>query len=190
MGPKVGIVGYRGYSGAELVRILERHRHVQPVLLEHREDHGHTAAIRHAKGPVRLACDPETVRAEGLVLVFLATPPEVSMSLAPAMLRAGARVVDLSGAFRLRTPETYTAWYKEPHTQPGLLAEAVYGLPEYFRDAFRRRGCSLPRAATRRPPTSPYVPSSRPGWSNAPRGSSATPSRASAAPGEGPASRP
>jgi N-acetyl-gamma-glutamyl-phosphate reductase len=134
MGPKVGIVGFRGYSGAELVRILECHGHVQPVLLEHREDHGHTAAIRHAKGPVRLACDPETVRAEGLVLVFLATPPEVSMSLAPAMLRAGARVVDLSGAFRLRTPETYTAWYKEPHTQPGLLAEAVYGLPEFCRE--------------------------------------------------------
>ena len=134
MGPKVGIVGYRGYSGAELVRILERHRHVQPVLLEHREDHGHTSAIRHAKGPVRLACDPETVRAEGLVLVFLATPAEVSMELAPAMLRAGARVVDLSGAFRFRNPETYTAWYNEPHTQPGLLAEAVYGLPEYFRE--------------------------------------------------------
>jgi N-acetyl-gamma-glutamyl-phosphate reductase len=57
------------------------------------------------------------------------------MQLAPAMLDAGARVVDLSGAFRLRTPENYTAWYKEPHTQPGLLAEAVYGLPEFCREA-------------------------------------------------------
>ena len=47
------------------------------------------------------------IRAEGLALVFLATPPEVSMELAPAMLDAGARVVDLSGAFRLRTPENY-----------------------------------------------------------------------------------
>ena len=134
MGPKVGIVGFRGYSGAELVRILERHGHAQPVLLEHREDHGHAAAIRHAKEPLRLVCDPETIRAEGLVLVFLATPPEVSMELAPAMLGAGARVVDLSGAFRLRTPENYTAWYKEPHTQPGLLAEAAYGLPEFCRE--------------------------------------------------------
>jgi N-acetyl-gamma-glutamyl-phosphate reductase len=56
------------------------------------------------------------------------------MGLAPAMLGAGARVVDLSGAFRLRTPENYTAWYKEPHTQPGLLAEAAYGLPEFCRE--------------------------------------------------------
>lgn len=56
------------------------------------------------------------------------------MELAPAMLSAGARVVDLSGAFRLRTVENYLAWYKEPHTQPELLAEAVYGLPEFCRD--------------------------------------------------------
>src|ERR1035441_10438770 len=46
---------------------------------------------------------------------------------------ACARVVDLSGAFRLRTPENYAAWYKETHTQPDLLAEAVYGLPEFCR---------------------------------------------------------
>src|ERR1019366_2351996 len=59
---------------------------------------------------------------------------EVSMELAPVMLAAGARVVDLSGAFRLRTPENYAAWYKETHTQTELLAEAVYGLPEFCRD--------------------------------------------------------
>ena len=49
------------------------------------------------------------------------------------MLAAGARVVDLSGAFRLRTPENYAAWYKAEHTQPALLAEAAYGLPEFCR---------------------------------------------------------
>ena len=55
------------------------------------------------------------------------------MELAGPMLDTGARVVDLSGTFRLRTPENYTAWYKEPHTRPDLLAEAVYGLPEFCR---------------------------------------------------------
>jgi len=55
------------------------------------------------------------------------------MELAPTMLNAGARVIDLSGAFRLGTPENYTAWYKEPHTQPTLLTEAAYGLPEFCR---------------------------------------------------------
>jgi N-acetyl-gamma-glutamyl-phosphate reductase len=130
---KVGIVGYRGYSGAELVRILGRHGGVTPVLLDHREQ-PETPAIRNPKGPPRLQCTPQVVREEGLALVFLGTPPEASMELAPAMLEAGARVVDLSGAFRLRTPENYKAWYKEEHTQPGLLAEAAYGLPEFCRE--------------------------------------------------------
>ena len=56
------------------------------------------------------------------------------MELAPDLLAAGARVVDLSGAFRLRTPENYAAWYKSTHTAPDLLAAAVYGLPEFCRD--------------------------------------------------------
>jgi N-acetyl-gamma-glutamyl-phosphate reductase len=130
----VGIVGHRGYSGVELVRILQHHPHVSPILLEHREDHGQHSPIRNHEGPAVLPCTLEAVRDAGMALVFLATPPEVSMELAGPMLQAGARVVDLSGAFRLGTPENYTAWYKEPHTQPALLAEAVYGLPEFCRE--------------------------------------------------------
>jgi N-acetyl-gamma-glutamyl-phosphate reductase len=129
----VGVVGFRGYSGAELVTILGRHRGVEPVLLEHRQDVGEVQFGRYR----RLACTPESVRTEGLALVFLATPAEVSMELAPGMLEAGAKVVDLSGAFRLRTAERHLQWYKESHTQPALLAEAAYGLPEFFRDCIR-----------------------------------------------------
>src|SRR5437879_13105949 len=110
---KVGIVGYRGYSGAELVRLLHRHGQVQPVLLDHREDSSSGAALRHAKPPAHLVCTGEAVRSEELAMVFLATPAEVSMELAPVMLLAGARVVDLSGAFRLRTAGEYAAWYTE-----------------------------------------------------------------------------
>ncbi|HMD69849.1 MAG TPA: N-acetyl-gamma-glutamyl-phosphate reductase [Bryobacteraceae bacterium] len=134
MTQRVGIVGYRGYSGAELVRLLERHPSVQPVLLDHRSEDGARPPIRRSSLPVRLPCTPESVINEGLAIVFLATPPEVSMELAPVMLHAGARVVDLSGAFRLGTPEAYSTWYKEAHNQPALLAEAVYGLPEASRD--------------------------------------------------------
>jgi N-acetyl-gamma-glutamyl-phosphate reductase len=102
--------------------------------MDHREDPGGTPAIRRAQPPARIACTGDAVRQEGLAVVFLATPPEVSMELAPLMLASGARVVDLSGAFRLGTAAHYAAWYKEPHTQPELLAEAVYGLPEFCRD--------------------------------------------------------
>jgi N-acetyl-gamma-glutamyl-phosphate reductase len=129
-----GIVGYSGYSGAELLQILQRHPHVEPVLMEHRDDGFHGSPIRHAPMQRRIPCTQEAVRNEGLAVIFLATPPEASMELAPFMLDAGARVVDLSGAFRLGTVESYRTWYKQEHTQPGLLAEAVYGLPEYCRE--------------------------------------------------------
>lgn len=131
---KVGIVGYRGYSGAELSRILQRHPSVEPVLLEHRADSGPGSGLLEPDGPSTLPCDPQIIQNEGVTLVFLATPAEVSMELAPALLAAKCRVVDLSGAFRLRTAENYSTWYKATHTQPDLLAEAVYGLPEFCRE--------------------------------------------------------
>ena len=134
MPPLAGIVGYRGYSGAELARILARHPRVTPVLLEHREDAAGHPRPQGASGPRHASCTAEAVVAEGISIVFLATPPDVSMELAPALLAAGVRVIDLSGAFRLRTPAAYSAWYKEPHTQPELLAEAAYGLPEFCRE--------------------------------------------------------
>ncbi len=132
MSTPVGIVGFRGYSGAELVQILARHPHVEPVLLEHRETEDRPRPLGHT-GPKRLAYSPQAVREAGLAAVLLATPPEVSMDLTPALLEAGAKVIDLSGAFRLGTAENYQRWYKEPHTQLALLAEAAYGLPEFCR---------------------------------------------------------
>jgi N-acetyl-gamma-glutamyl-phosphate reductase len=114
----VGIVGFRGYSGAEALHILARHPHFHAVLLDHRAEAG---------------IPTDTVRA-----VLLATPPEVSMDLAPKFLAAGAIVVDLSGAFRLKSPDRYKLWYKEDHTAPDLIAQAIYGLPEFNRDAVQK----------------------------------------------------
>ena len=99
----VGIVGFSGYSGAELVSILSRHPHVEPVLLEHRETEDRARPI-HYQGPRRMPYQT------GLPLVFLATPPEVSIELAPALLDSGSKVIDLSGAFRLETVENYRRW--------------------------------------------------------------------------------
>jgi N-acetyl-gamma-glutamyl-phosphate reductase len=128
----VGIVGFHGYSGAELITILARHPRVEPVLLEHRETGERPRPIGD-EGPRRLPCTAESVRSAGLAAVFLATPADASMQLAPALLDAGAKVIDLSGAFRLGTPANFERWYKEPHTQPELLSEAAYGLPEFCR---------------------------------------------------------
>ena len=130
----VGIVGFRGYSGAELIHYLSRHPHVEPVLLEHRESDDQPRPLGHP-GPRRAACTPEAVKAEGLKAVFLATPHDVSMELSPWILDAGAKVIDLAAAFRLGTAENYKRWYKEEHTQEALLKEAVYSVPEFCRAA-------------------------------------------------------
>src|ERR1700736_2671530 len=109
---RAGIVGFRGYSGAELVRILGRHPSVEPVLLEHRTDSGDRPHPLNRPSLATAPCNPESVRTESLGVVFLAPPAEVSMELAPRLLDAGARVVDVSGAFRLGTAENYRRWYK------------------------------------------------------------------------------
>jgi N-acetyl-gamma-glutamyl-phosphate reductase len=138
MTQSVGIVGFRGYSGIELVRILERHPHVEPVLLEHRSDSEKTPAPRGAQKIRSLALNAENVERAGLAAVFLATPPEVSMEITPALLAIGTKIIDLSGAFRLRTVENYKRWYKADHSQAELLACAAYGLPEFGTEHIRK----------------------------------------------------
>ena len=135
---RVGVVGFRGYSGAELLRLLGHHPGVETYLLEHRSE---TEMRRGPLGVRPLKTVPATAAAgveESLAVVFLATPAEVSMELAPVYLKAGVKVVDLSGAYRLRDVDTFARWYSEEHTSPHLLEEAVYGLPEFNRDAIRQ----------------------------------------------------
>jgi N-acetyl-gamma-glutamyl-phosphate reductase len=133
----VGVVGFRGYSGAELVRILSRHPQVDVVLMSHRVNSEERVQPLGTKPHKTIDATDEAIRREGLSAVFLATQPEVSMNLAQAYLPTGAKIIDLSGAFRLRDGETYSRWYKERHTAPDLLAEAAYGLPEFYRDKIR-----------------------------------------------------
>ena len=133
----MGIVGSRGYSGAELVRLLARHPYMDLILMEHRSD------VAERSGPLgqtplkTITATPAAVRDEKLEIVFLATPVGASIELAPGILEAGAKVIDLSGAFRLRDAETYSRWYKERHTAAALLERAVYGLPEFYREQIR-----------------------------------------------------
>lgn len=144
-GRTVGVVGFRGYSGAELVRILSRHPGVEVILLEHRADSEERVRPLGSKIPKTLPATAEAIGAEHLDVVFLATPPGVSIDLTPGILATGAKVIDLSGAFRLGSAEEYSRWYGERHGAPELFAEAVYGLPEFYRDQIRgARLCSNP----------------------------------------------
>ncbi len=109
----VAIAGATGYAGEELVRILGRHPHAEVVASFSSTTYSLEAMIA-AKTEV----------------AFLATPNETSAEIAPAILDAGIKVIDLSGAFRLGEPALYPSWYGFEHPRPELLAEAVYGLPE------------------------------------------------------------
>lgn len=129
----VGIAGFRGYSGVELERLLGRHRHVAVYRLEHRQDTEHRPEPLAKTVVATIACTAAAARETGIQVVFLATPVDVSIDLASEFLGAGIRVIDLSGAFRLGTLEDFSRWYNEDHKCPQLLAEAVYGLPEFYR---------------------------------------------------------
>ncbi|HEY7305808.1 MAG TPA: N-acetyl-gamma-glutamyl-phosphate reductase [Bryobacteraceae bacterium] len=133
----VGVVGFRGYSGAELVRLLSSHPAVEVILLEHRSDVGERPVPLGQTPPKTIPATIDAIRQEKLSLVFTATPADVSISLVPGILGAGAKVIDLSGAFRLQDAETYSRWYKERHAAPELLVSAVYGLPEFHRERIR-----------------------------------------------------
>jgi N-acetyl-gamma-glutamyl-phosphate reductase len=136
-GVRVGIAGFRGYSGVELERILGRHSFAEPVRLEHRSDASGVAMPLGYEPPLTISLTPEAVREHGLACVLLATPPEVSMEITPGLLDAGVKVVDLSGAYRLKTLANYKRWYSEEHNSQALLDEAAYGLPEFYRNTIK-----------------------------------------------------
>lgn len=134
----VGIIGASGYSGLEASRILAAHPHVELKLLISDKWAGESAARRaglhDTAGKLRYAPQAKALelgRECGAVL--LATPVEVSLELAPPLVAAGVTVLDLSGAFRLRDPAQFKAFYGAAHPRPELISEAFYGLPELFR---------------------------------------------------------
>lgn len=138
------MIGYTGYSGVELVGLLTKHPSVRLTLLDHRAARDSNAdsdpvpcgVLAPEKIP-HVAWSTAAIREQGIDLVFAATPPEVSLDIVPDILGAGARAIDLSGAFRLPKPGQYQRWYKAEHTQPAALGEAVYGLPELYREKIR-----------------------------------------------------
>src|SRR5579862_2825491 len=117
----VGIVGFRGYSGVELERLLARHPQVAVYRLEHRQDAEHRPEPLNNKVPPSIPCTASAALAAGIEVVFLATPVEVSMELTIEFLASNIRIIDLSGAFRLGTVENFSRWYTEEHKAPNLM---------------------------------------------------------------------
>jgi N-acetyl-gamma-glutamyl-phosphate reductase len=132
----VAVAGATGYTGQELLRLLARHPAVRLTLAT---SSGAASSARRLPALARVwdgaitPLEPDALNEEA-DLVFLALPDTAAAALAPALVDRGARVIDLSGAFRLRDPEMRARWYPETHKLPTKLA---YGLTEIEREEVR-----------------------------------------------------
>jgi N-acetyl-gamma-glutamyl-phosphate reductase len=135
---KTGIFGASGFTGAELLRLAAGHPNLEVAVATGESQAGTPVADLYPSlaaeyGSLAFeATDP--ARADGLDLVFLALPHGASQDLVPELLPRVGTVVDLSADFRLRDPAAYPAWYGAEHRRPELLGEAVFGIPELFRE--------------------------------------------------------
>ncbi|MEK7862046.1 MAG: N-acetyl-gamma-glutamyl-phosphate reductase, partial [Chloroflexota bacterium] len=132
----MAVAGATGYTGQELLRLLARHPQVP---LRAAMSSGTTASARPLPALARVwngsipPLSPETLAREA-EYVFLALPDSAAADLAPQLVDAGVRVVDLSGAFRLRNQAERRRWYPDTKTMPPGVA---YGLTEHERDGVR-----------------------------------------------------
>jgi N-acetyl-gamma-glutamyl-phosphate reductase len=135
---KAGIIGGSGYTGVELLRLLAGHPDIEVATVTAHSRAGqlvgeYTPSLAAAyPGMVYEAADPDGL--DGLDLVFCALPHGESQRIVPALRERVGLIVDLAADFRLRDPALYPTWYGEAHEAPDLLDQAVYGLPELFRD--------------------------------------------------------
>ena len=134
-----GIIGASGYSGIELTRLLLGHAGITLSFVTSDRWVGQSIASKTAlPSELRYVSNDQGLSAAGgCEVVFLATPATTSLELAPKLRALGVRVVDLAGAFRLQDLSKYPAFYAFEHTSPALLKEAVYGMPELFRERIR-----------------------------------------------------
>lgn len=137
---RIAVLGASGFGGGEVIRLLAFHPVAEVTFLGARDSAGRTLADVHphlqshplADRILSPMDDPATVAAASDV-AFLALPNGASAGLAPQLLDAGMRVIDLSGDFRLDA-NAYPDWYGFDHPAPEWLDDAVYGLPELFGD--------------------------------------------------------
>ncbi|MFN2613575.1 MAG: N-acetyl-gamma-glutamyl-phosphate reductase [Actinomycetota bacterium] len=131
---RVGVVGASGYTGAELLRLLELHPALEPVVATSREFAGRPVSGVYPNLTTSLTySELDAGELEGLDLAFLALPHGASMDIGAHLVKAGVRVVDLSADFRLKDPDAYPEWFGAAHTAPDSLGEWAYGIPELHR---------------------------------------------------------
>lgn len=139
---KVGIIGATGYTGSELVRILLRHPEVEISAITSESRKGEQFSDVHGffRGIIDLELTSiKDIGSKDLDVLFLALPHGVSMDFVKDHADSSCPIIDLSGDFRLSTPEVYEAWYKKDHVFKEGFDLAGYGIPELFREDIKSK---------------------------------------------------
>ena len=142
---QIAIVGASGYSGEDLVRLLLSHPQAELAAVTSRQYAGQTVAqvfpkfAHHPRAKTLRFSEPKAeLLAKQAQIVFLALPHGVAAEFAVPLLQLGCQVIDLSADFRVKSAAVYKDFYAHDHPAPELLAQAVYGLPEVYREQIRK----------------------------------------------------
>jgi N-acetyl-gamma-glutamyl-phosphate reductase len=136
---RIAIIGASGYTGAELARLIATHPGMRITALAADRNAGRSMGeiyphLAHLDLPAVTRADE--IDWSGVDLAFCGLPHAAAQEVIRDLPRE-LKVVDLSADFRLRDPEVYARWYGHAHLAPDLQKEAVYGLPEFYRDEIR-----------------------------------------------------
>lgn len=138
---RAAVLGGSGFAGAELVRRLLHHPHVELVRVCANDHVGEpiASALPHLEGMTELVFEnpPVEQAISGVDIVLMGLPHGASIEIVDRLLDSDVRVIDMSGAFRLRDPEAYRRFYGGPHARPELFDLFTYGLPEVHRESIR-----------------------------------------------------
>ena len=141
---RVAVFGASGYAGEELLRLLLRHGQAEIVAITSRKNAGQpiSAVFPRFTGLDLSFVEPDVEKISQICdAAILALPHGLATEYAVPLLKAGIKVFDISADFRLRSTAKYEEYYKVPHPAPELLAQAVYGLPEIYREKLKT--CNL-----------------------------------------------
>ena len=134
---KAGVIGASGFTGEVLTDLLFNHPQVETIALSSRQLEGRkvTDIFKHLsiKSDIKFTSPEDDIFNE-CHAVFLCTPHGKSMNISKNFLKKKIKVIDLSADFRLKEVEVWNKWYDTQHSNPELLSESVYGLPELYKE--------------------------------------------------------
>lgn len=138
---KVAILGGSGYTGAELLRLLLSHPRVEVTAVTSERSSGlfiSDTFLNFRDTSLKFEALDLKALAKKADLFFLCLPHKTSQETVAFFHNAGKRVIDLSADYRLKSATVYKEWYKIPHLYSPLLKNAVYGLPELYRNKIKK----------------------------------------------------